>query len=71
MGSNHFPTAQSVVRAYHLTSPNLSDAEKDAKPEKAVSPIKEAMKLYGKTVLTVYVTVGLVNLSICYLAISK
>ena len=82
-GKNTYPSAQSIVRAYHLTSTNRSEAEKpvtpekaaspvkEATPEKAASPIKEAMKLYGKTVLAVYVTVGLVNLSICYTAISK
>ena len=52
----------------------MSSADKPSSPaekEKASSPIKEAVKLYGKTVLVVYVTVGLVNLSICYLAIAK
>jgi len=48
----------------------MSSADKSGTPEKS-SPIKDAVKLYGKTVVVVYVTVGLVNLSICYLAVAK
>jgi hypothetical protein len=46
-------------------------ADEKAAPEPKGSPIKDAVKLYGKTVIAVYVTVGLVNLSICYLAVAK
>jgi hypothetical protein len=63
-----------VARPFHSSLPVLSQSggepEKPAEA-KAASPIKEAVKLYGKTVIVVYVTVGLVNLSICYLAIAK
>lgn len=63
-----------VARPFHSSFPVLSQSggepEKPAEA-KAASPIKEAVKLYGKTVIVVYVSVGLVNLSICYLAIAN
>ena len=48
-----------------------STPDQPAKPAEKSSPIKEAVKLYGKTVLVIYVVGGLVNLSLCYLAVAK
>ncbi len=48
-----------------------SSSDEPPVPAAKSSPIKEAVKLYGKTVLVVYVVGGLINLSLCYLAVDK
>jgi len=48
-----------------------SNPDPPAKLAEKTSPIKEAVKLYGKIVVVIYVVGGLVNLSLCYLAVAK
>lgn len=55
-----------------FTAAKADDATKDAKPVTgAEGRLKKAIAEYGKAVLVLYVSVGLVNLSIVYLALYR
>ena len=64
LSSRQFQTSAAIAGS-------TPDQPQPAKPAEKSSPIKEAVKLYGKIVVVIYVVGGLVNLSLCYLAVAK